>query len=68
MANKPFNRIFKIIEEEKDVYINGEQIARIEILKESRQVIFYMSDGNTHTLSGNAASQIINVIEEDYRG
>lgn len=68
MANKPFNRIFKHINVAKKSvdYINAEQVTRIEILEEPRQqVIFHMSDGNAYTFSGNAASQIIKLIDED---
>lgn len=66
MAYKPFDRIFRLVDKGKGTvdYINGEQIARIEIFKGvPRRVTFYMSDGNTYTWSGDDALKVINAIE-----
>ncbi|HYP02866.1 MAG TPA: hypothetical protein VER76_21965 [Pyrinomonadaceae bacterium] len=67
VASKPFNRVFRITDETtgKVVYLNGEQIARIEILKTQQEVIFYTSDGNTFTLKGEGAAIVIKVIEAE---
>jgi hypothetical protein len=67
VASKPFNRIFRVTDEAtgKVVYINGEQIARIDISADRQEVIFYTSDGKTFTLNDEAATVAVKVIEAE---
>lgn len=63
----PFNIVVKIIEGEKDVYLNTEQAVRIEVSRIAvvglEEVLIIMSDGSRHTLVGPQAQAFIERLE-----
>jgi len=67
VAHKIFNRVFNIINADNKTLtiINGDNITRLEILESENQVIIYMCDGNTYTLSGQGATQVTKAIKAD---
>jgi hypothetical protein len=67
LASKPFNRVFRTVEPatSKVVIINGEQIVRIELLKDHHQAVVYLADGNTYTFYAEAADAFIGIVEKD---
>jgi hypothetical protein len=64
----PFNIVVKIVEGERELYVNTEQAIHIEILKKSPsraipEVIILMSGGQTYELHGEQAQAFIDRVE-----
>ncbi len=61
MSESPYNASLRFIEDGKVIYINGNQIVRLEI--QPHRVSIHLSDGSNYKLEGAAADEFIVKIE-----